>query len=109
MDLLSQAEHDEEAKPILISNNKNFIKLVNNYLIKFLNEIKRKKIASKSIKSNGLAIYIKNLDDAYLVANLLAPEHLEILSENKNILIKNITNAGAIFVENILQSLLEIM
>ena len=47
MDLLSQAEHDEEARAILISDSKEFIKNVNNYLLSFLKLINRKKIAVK--------------------------------------------------------------
>ena len=97
MDLLSQAEHDEEARAILISDSKDFIKKVNKYLSDFLKSINRKKIASKSIKKNGLAILIQDLNFAYYIANYIAPEHLEIMSKNKNFLAKKITNAGAIF------------
>ena len=97
MDLLSQAEHDEEARPILISDNKQFINEVNKCLLIFLKSINRKKIASKSIKNNGLAILIKDINDAHLVANYIAPEHLEVMTRNKKVLAKKITNAGAIF------------
>ena len=65
MDLLSQAEHDEEARAILVSDSKEFINKVNNYLLIFLKSIKRKKIASKSIKKNGLAILIKDINFAF--------------------------------------------
>ena len=97
MDLLSQAEHDEEARAILISDSKEFIKNVNNYLLSFLKLINRKKIASKALKKNGLAILIQDLNFAHAVVNYIAPEHLEIMSKNKNFLAKNIINAGAIF------------
>ena len=97
MDLLSQAEHDEEARAILISDSKNFIKKVNEHIFNFLKSIKRKKIASKSIKKNGLAILIQDINFAYHVANYIAPEHLEIMTKNKNFLAKKIINAGAIF------------
>ena len=97
MDLLSQAEHDEEARAILISDNKQFINEVNKCLLIFLKSINRKKIASKSIKNNGLAILIKDINDAHLVANYIAPEHLEVMTRNKKVLAKKITNAGAIF------------
>ena len=97
MDLLSQAEHDEEARAILISNSKDFINKVNKYLFSFLKSIKRTKIASKSIKKNGLAILIKDINFAHCVANYIAPEHLEIMTKNKKLLAKKIKNAGAIF------------
>ena len=97
MDLLSQAEHDEEARVILISDSKEFIKKVNKLLLSFLKSVSRKKIASKSIKKNGLAIFIKDINFAYYVANYIAPEHLEIMTKNKNFLAKKIVNAGAIF------------
>jgi len=97
MDLLSQAEHDEEARAILISNSKDFIKKVNKHLLIFLKSIKRKKVASKSIKKNGLAIFIEDLNIAHCVTNYIAPEHLEIMTKNKKSLAKKIINAGAIF------------
>jgi len=97
MDLLSQAEHDEEARCILVTNSKDLIKKVNYYLKYYLEKISRKKIATKSIKDNGLAIYINNIDEAHLIANYLAPEHLEIMCQNGDILAKKINNAGAIF------------
>ena len=97
MDLLSQAEHDEEARAILISDNKEFINEVNQCLLIFLKSINRKKIASKSIKNNGLAILIQDINDAHLLANYIAPEHLEIMTENRKVLAKKITNVGAIF------------
>ena len=97
MDLLSQAEHDEEARAILISDNKEFINDVNKCLLIFLKSINRKKIAIKSLKNNGLAILIQDINDAHLVANYIAPEHLEIMTKNRKVLAKKITNAGAIF------------
>ena len=57
----------------------------------------RKKIASASIKKNGLAIKIPNISNAYKIANLAAPEHLQVISKNQKNLINKINNAGAIF------------
>ncbi len=98
MDLLSQAEHDEEARAILLTDSKELIKKVDYFLNYFLKSITRKTIARKSIKKNGLAIFIKNIDDAHIIANYIAPEHLEVMSKNKKILANKITSAGAIFV-----------
>ena len=97
MDLLSQAEHDEEARAILVSNSKDFINKVNKYLVNFLKSINRKKIARKSIRKNGLAILIKDINFAHCIANYIAPEHLEIMTKNRKLLAKKIINAGAIF------------
>ena len=97
MDLLSQAEHDEEARAILISNSQDFIKKVNKHLLSYLKAIKRTKIAAKSIRNNGLAILIQDINFAHCVANYIAPEHLEIMTKNKKLLAKKIINAGAIF------------
>ena len=66
-------------------------------MLYFLQSIKRKKIADKSIEKNGLAILIQDLNFAHYLANYIAPEHLEIMSKNKNLLAKKIINAGAIF------------
>ena len=97
IDLLSQAEHDENARAILVTDDKNLLDKVNFYIKEFLNIIDRKLIARKSIDSNGLAILINDIDKADLVTNYIAPEHLQIMSKNKKSLLKKITNAGAIF------------
>ena len=100
IDLISQAEHDEEARAILITDNSKLINEVKYYLGFFINRISRSKIAKKSLLNNGLAILIDNIDESYKIANFLAPEHLEIMSKNKKKLFKKITNAGAIFLGN---------
>ena len=58
-DLIAQAEHDVNAQSILITNNKNLIRLVNLSLKKQLKKLPKKKIASKSLKNFGLAIFAK--------------------------------------------------
>ena len=58
----------------------------------------RKKIASTSLKRNGIIIEVPNMNVVPDIVNFMAPEHLEILSSNSNFLIKNIKNAGAIFI-----------
>ena len=81
--MLSQAEHDEEARAILVTDDNELIKNVNFYIKYFLTKISRKNIAIKSIKSNGLAILINDIENADLIANYIAPEHLQIMSKNK--------------------------
>ncbi len=98
IDLISQAEHDEEARAILITDDADFLTKVNKNIKEYLKKINRSAIANISIKNNGLGILMKNLNEAYLVSNYIAPEHLQIMSKNKKNILKKITNAGAIFV-----------
>ena len=77
-DLIAQAEHDEFAQSILISNSKDFIKSVNIQLKFQLKNLPKKKIASRSIKNFGIAIYAKNHNKILEAVNTIAPEHLEI-------------------------------
>ncbi len=98
IDLLSQAEHDEDARVILVSDNISLIRLVNNYIKKYLKILDRKNIANLSIKKNGIAIKIPKISFANCIVDLLAPEHLQIICKGSKSLVKNINNAGAVFV-----------
>ena len=97
-DLIAQAEHDVFAQSILITNNKNLINLVNSRLKLQLLNLPKKKIALKSIKNFGLAIYAKNDRRILEVVNTIAPEHLEINLKNSKKIIYKIKNAGSIFI-----------
>ena len=97
IDLLSQAEHDELAQSILITNNHNFGLEVNKSVDFFLERIDRKEIAKKSWKKYGAIIICKDLKNCINYSNLIAPEHLEIAVENPKKYLKYIKNAGAIF------------
>ena len=97
-DLIAQAEHDVFAQSILISNSKELIKLVNQSLKLQLALLPKKKIASKSLKNFGLAVYANNQKSIIEAVNIIAPEHLEINFKNFKNLLKNIKNAGSIFI-----------
>ena len=97
-DLIAQAEHDVFAQSILISNNKNLINLVNNSLKKQLNELPKKNIASQSLKNFGLAILVNNSKKIIEIINTIAPEHLELCTNNNDKIIKGVKNAGSIFI-----------
>ena len=99
-DLIAQAEHDEYAQSILVSNNKKLISKVNISLKRQLKFLPKKKIASKSLKFFGIAIYVKKNKDIINVINCIAPEHLEVCTKNPNKIVKNITNSGSIFIGN---------
>ena len=96
-DLIAQAEHDIYAQSILVTNSKELIKSVNLNLKSQLRNLPKKKIASKSIKNYGLAIYAINYKNILNVINTIAPEHLEIDLKNYMNILKKIRNAGSIF------------
>ena len=97
-DLIAQAEHDVNAQSILISNNKNFIQLVNLSLKKQLINLPKKKIASQSLKNFGLAIFADSKKKTIEAINFISPEHLELCTNINKEIIKGIKNAGSIFI-----------
>lgn len=96
-DLLAQAEHDEMAVPLLVTDSREFGKEVQKEVSRQLKSLKRRNIASQAVKSQGRIFIVKNIDEAAQVANALAPEHLELCVKNPKSLLKKIKNAGAIF------------
>lgn len=96
-DLLAQAEHDEMAVPLLVTDSREFGKEVQKEVSRQLKSLKRRSIASQAVKSQGRIFIVKNIDEAAQVANALAPEHVELCVKNPKALLKKIKNAGAIF------------
>ena len=97
MDLFSQAEHDEQAQSILIATDGQFIDAVQSSIEKLLPQMERKEIIEISLNTRGMFICAKDLSDAAMVSNLIAPEHLEISVADPESLVNEINNAGAIF------------
>ena len=97
-DLIAQAEHDVNAQSILITNNKNFIRLVNFSLKQQLMKLQKRKIATQSLKSFGLAILAKSKKSILDAINTIAPEHLELCTNMNKEIIKGVKNAGSIFI-----------
>ena len=97
MDLFSQAEHDELAQSILITNDESFLSRVQERVAALLPEMPRKSVIKKSLEDRGALILVKDLDDACKIANSIAPEHLELSVEEHGLLLDQIDNAGAIF------------
>jgi len=97
MDLFSQAEHDEDARAILVSPNADFFYQVYQSMIRLLPEMERSAIIRKSLASRAVFIQTRDLDDAAAVANHIAPEHLELSVADPEALLKKIRHAGAIF------------
>ncbi len=97
MDLFSQAEHDEDAQSILVSDDADFLIKVKHSIDKLLEEMPRKGIIHTSLSTRGALIHVQDLDQAIEVANYIAPEHLELSIENAAEVAKSIRHAGAIF------------
>ncbi|MDP4837537.1 MAG: histidinol dehydrogenase [Burkholderiales bacterium] len=97
MDLFSQAEHDELAQSILITNDESFLSRVQERVAALLPEMPRKSVIKKSLEDRGALILVKDLDEACKIANSIAPEHLELSVEEPGLLLDQIDNAGAIF------------
>ena len=97
IDLLSQAEHDEMASSILITNDTDIAKKTDEWIYSFLKELSREEIARKSIEKRGAIIVTNTIDEAIELMNKIAPEHLEVVTQNPFELLPHIKNAGAIF------------
>ena len=97
LDLLSQAEHDENAQSILITDSDDVINAVTEKIEINLQNLSRNEIAGKSWKNNGAIIKVPNFEIAAELSNRLAPEHLELCVSDPENLAKKISNAGAIF------------
>jgi histidinol dehydrogenase len=96
-DLISQAEHDEMALPVLITTSGAFARKVENEIKKQLFSLKRGKIAKASLDGRGAILVVKDLQQAIELANRIAPEHLEVFLSHPVPLLKKIKNAGAVF------------
>ena len=96
-DLLGQAEHDEFASSILITDSKRIAVAVDKEIEKQLDELIRKEIARKSIDNYGAIIITKDIKDSVELSNHIAPEHLEVMTKKPTDVLPMIKNAGAIF------------
>lgn len=96
-DLLSQAEHDELASAILITDSETLAQQVSTEIDRFTARLSRKDIIEKSLENYGYILVAANMEDAIGAANEIASEHLEILTANPFETMMKIENAGAIF------------
>ncbi|MCI8483658.1 MAG: histidinol dehydrogenase [Lachnospiraceae bacterium] len=96
-DLLSQAEHDELASAILITDSEKLAEQVSLEVERFTAELSRKEIIEKSLENYGYILVAKDMEEAVETANEIASEHLEILTERPFETMMKIRNAGAIF------------
>jgi histidinol dehydrogenase len=96
-DLLAQAEHDEMAVAVLVTNSLEFAKQVKQEVIKRLKKLERRQIAQVAIRNQGRIFVVNTLDDAISVSNAIAPEHLELCVEDPKAILPKVKHAGAIF------------
>ena len=96
-DLLSQAEHDELASAILLTDSEKLANEVSEWVEKFSNELERSEIIKKSLDNYGYILLTESIDEACDMANEIASEHLELLTKDPFETMDKIKNAGAIF------------
>jgi histidinol dehydrogenase len=96
-DLLAQAEHDEAAQSILITDDRGLARAVEGEVERQLESLPRARIAGASWRDNGAIILCPSLKAALPLVDRLAPEHLEIMADDSEALGDRISNAGAIF------------
>jgi histidinol dehydrogenase len=98
MDLFSQAEHDELAQAVLLSQDAGFLDDVAASCERLLAEMPRAAIIRASLAGRGALIHVRTLNEACAIANRFAPEHLELSVADPEALLPLIRHAGAIFV-----------
>ncbi len=97
LDLMSQAEHDESAQSLLITDDAAFGQAVADAVSKRLETLERREIAGASWRDYGAVITVKDMDEAAALSNRIAPEHLELCVADPEALADKCTHAGAIF------------
>lgn len=99
-DLLSQAEHDEMASAVLVTTSRVLAEAVQQEVEQQLTALPRQSIASQSIEQYGAIVVTDSMQEAIALINRLAPEHLEIMTEDPMNELSLVENAGAIFLGN---------
>ena len=96
-DLMSQAEHDKLSSAILITTSEKIANETNKEMERQIEELTRRNIIKYSVENYGAAIIVNSIDEAFEVANEIAPEHLEILVKDPMSQLPKVYNAGSIF------------
>ena len=97
IDLFSQAEHDEDAQSILVSPDGAYLDRVMESIKRLLPQMPRADIIRAALQGQGALIQVSDLDEAIVIANQVAPEHLELSVADPQSMAKRIRHAGAIF------------
>ena len=96
-DMLSQAEHDQLAASICVTTSLEFAKKIETEVIRQIAELPRREIAGASIDNYGAIVVLENIQSCCEFANQVAPEHLELLTQDPKALLPQIKNAGGVF------------
>ncbi|MHB1455661.1 MAG: histidinol dehydrogenase [Armatimonadota bacterium] len=99
-DMLSQAEHDPDARSIVITTSRRLAGRVADEVERQLEHLSRADVARNSLAENGAIIVTANMDEAVTMVNRAAPEHLELAVADPMLMLSAIRNAGAIFLGN---------
>jgi len=101
LDLLAQAEHDPQAASVLVTTSPELARSVETKIKEKLPQMKREEIITESLQKNGKIILAGSLDEAVNFSNAYAPEHLMIMTRDPEEVVKDIKNAGSIFLGNL--------
>ena len=96
-DLLSQSEHDELASAILITDSQDLASKVSEYVDRFVEKLDRAEIIQKSLDNYGYILIASDMDAGFDAANMIASEHVEIMTKDPYADMTKLKNAGAIF------------
>ena len=96
-DLIAQAEHDERAQSILITNSKNFVFKVLSSIKKLIKKLPKKDIIQSSLDNYGIVLIVDDFIRAPEIIDIIAPEHLHLQNKSYNKIFNNIRNAGGVF------------
>jgi len=97
---MAQAEHDENAQSILITDSKVFAEKVLDKIENLKNLLSKKETINLSLQKHGLIILIDDLNLSYKIINKIGPEHLHLQSSERRNILQKINNAGGIFLGN---------
>lgn len=98
MDLFSQAEHDEDAQAVLISDDASFLDRVGKSIDRLMPDMPRRTVIEASLVKRGALIHVSDLERACSIANRIAPEHLELSVAEPDKWLPRLRHAGAVFV-----------
>jgi len=97
-DLLAQAEHDPEAKPILVTTSEKLADAVAEEVAIQLDRLATREIAGESVEKNGLIVLVDRFENAIQIANQMAPEHLELQCADPDAWIPKLKKYGSLFI-----------
>lgn len=99
-DMLSQAEHDELARSILITTDDRLAGKVSEEIVRQMSLLSRREIATASIANRGAIILVNSIEEAFALSDEIAPEHLELCIKSAEEKLNLVRNAGAVFIGN---------